>query len=357
MRTTLAIGLLCLAAPLLGCTNEPSLQDQGATLDFTVDATGAEAGPDALVSDASPTSIVKVLLLGATPDKDFKTNGLVTFTVFPTTASGSAVIDQNIVAVATAKTPTGLTATVESKVERRPPAEPLIATLLFDSSGSMSGNDPKRLRVEAGKQFIDQLGADDQIAVADFGAGQTGLFKATRLLTDFTTDKAAAKAAVEQVKSSGGTPMFESVSEVLIALNLRFPAANHKNRALVVLGDGEPNGSGTLGGSCIWAGTTKVPINVIGFGPAAYQSKQANLTAIWNLGALAGCSGGAYSSVAAPEDLSKTYTAIGQLLKKGAMEITVKFSPTPSATFVSGTLGLGLGAQAPVEVNYTFYAP
>lgn len=79
------------------------------------------------------------------------------------------------------------------------------------------------------------LAAEDQVAVADFGAGKTGLFKVTRLLSDFTKDKAKAKLAMALVKASGGTPMFESVSELLIAFNLKFPAASYPNRALVIL--------------------------------------------------------------------------------------------------------------------------
>lgn len=340
-KTTALTFVLLLAA----CSTESTAPDKGATID---------TGP---AGEASPGLVDKVILLGATPDKDFATNGRVAFTVFATAADGSAIIDKNLTVSAAATTPTGLTATVADKEEKRPPTGPLITALLFDSSGSMATNDPLRLRVEAGKQFIDQLDADDQVAVADFGAGKTGLFQATRLLSDFTTDKAKAKLAMALVKANGDTPMFESVSEVLLAFSLKFPAASYPNRALVVLGDGEPNGTGTLLGSCAVAATTKIPVNTVGFGPAALQLVGGDLAAIWNLGALAGCSHGAYSSAPKAAELSKTYTAIGQLLKKGAMVVTVAYGPVPSKQFVTGTLAVGMGQQTPVEVKYTFYAP
>lgn len=359
-RLTAVVAAAALAVTLAACSGKSTQkQDHGVATDTSQPTPDTGTQPDlGGNTDGSGLEVKSVVLLGVTPDKDFKTNGKVTFTVLPSGANGSAMIDTSLVFSVTATSPTGLTPTVVTKGEQRPVAgQPLITALLFDSSGSMSSNDPTRLRVEAGKQFIDQLDAEDQVAVADFGAGKTGLFKATRLLSDFTKDKAKAKLAMALVKASGGTPMFESVSELLIAFNLKFPVASYPNRALVVLGDGEPNGTGTLFGSCTWANTTKIPVNTVGFGPAAYQSPKANLTAIWNLGALSGCSGGTYSSVALAPDLSKTYVAIGQLLKKGSMKITVSYSPIPTKKFVTGSLAVGNGQQTPVEVKYTFYAP
>jgi hypothetical protein len=343
---------LFLSIVVAACSGDGAGPDTGAAPDK---GSPGEAGP---AQDGGGAQVKNVILLGVTPDKDFASNGTVTFTVLPTAADGSAMIDKSLAFAVAAASPSGLTPKVETKEEKRPASgQPLITGLLFDSSGSMSTNDPSRLRVEAGRQFIDQLEADDQVAVADFGAGSTIGFKATRILQNFTTDKAKAKLAMAMVAASGDTPMFESVSEVLVAFNLKFPAASYPNRALVVLGDGEPNGTGTLLGSCTVAKTTQVPVSTVGFGPAAYQSLQADLAAIWNLGALSGCSGGTYSSVARALDLSKTYVAIGQLLKKGSMVITVTYSPIPTKTFVSGTMGVGNGTQTPVEVKYTFYAP
>jgi len=208
MKKALAL-LTVLLAFMLSCKEADPTPDGGSGLDARIDGPRAdraladgsnrEAG---LSPDLGEAVVAKVLLLGVTTDKEFKTNGKVRFTVMPTDAQGGAMISKDLAVAVAATTPAGLTSTVESKEEKRPvPGHPLITGLLFDSSGSMSSTDPLRHRVEAGKQFIDQLDANDQVAVADFGAGNTVGLKVTRLLQDFTTDKALAKDAMTKVVS------------------------------------------------------------------------------------------------------------------------------------------------------------
>ena len=206
----------------------------------------------------------------------------------------------------------------------------------------------------AAQRFIDQLGSDDQVAVCDFGSGQTAPFSRTRLLADFTSDKSVAKSAVDQVRASGSTPMFKSIVELLDYFNGKHPAGS-VNRALVVLGDGQPNGGGTLQQACDKARQTGIRINTVGFGPAADQSPRRSDKAVKTLRDLATCSGGAYTCVADAEQLQSAFANLGQATKSGSVVVTVQFDPVPApGSTVAGTIHIGNGLQDPVQLQYTF---
>ena len=222
---------------------------------------------------------------------------------------------------------------------------------------SLRVNDPDRLRVKAAHAFIEQLGAGDKVAVCDFGSGRTPPFTKTRMLTDFTEDKTVAKAAADQVRASGGTPMFKSIVEVLGYFDGKHPASSI-NRALVVLGDGRPNGGGTLAQACDKAKQTGIRINTVGFGPAADSSPRRSDSAVRTLRDLATCSGGAYTSVADASELQTAFANLGQAAKSGSVVVTVKLGPVPpKGTPVSGNIAIGNGMQAPIQLQYSFTAP
>ncbi|MEK7606633.1 MAG: MopE-related protein, partial [Patescibacteria group bacterium] len=87
--------------------------------------------------------------------------------------------------------------------------------MLFDSSGSMSSNDPQRQRVEAGKRFVDAIGGDDRAVILDFGVGPSSGLTASRLLQDITGDKNLLKNAIDQVQENGNTPLYDSILDGL----------------------------------------------------------------------------------------------------------------------------------------------
>lgn len=99
--------------------------------------------------------------------------------------------------------------------------------LAIDSSGSMLDNDPQRLRLEAAKLFVDSLLRGDRIAVVDFDSSAT-------VLQPLTEDLAAAKAAIDQVDSDGGT----DIGAGLLATLDQLPADPARGRVAVLLTDG-----------------------------------------------------------------------------------------------------------------------
>ena len=312
----------------------------------------------AIIGCGDIPAVQSAFLIGITPHADFATTGKVDFTILPKDEAGAAIIDAGLQIQLDVADPADVSLAQLGVREILPdPGAKLAATLDLDSSGSMGSNDPDRLRVKAAHEFIGQLGSGDKVSVCDFGSGSTPPFTRTRLLTDFTEDKTVARAAADQVRASGGTPMFKSIVEVLGYFNDKHPAGSI-NRALVVLGDGQPNGGGTLAQACDKAKQTGIRINTVGFGPAADNSPRRSDSAVRTLRDLASCSGGAYTSVAKASDLQNAFANLGQAAKSGSVVVTAQLGPVPPrGTPVSGNIAIGNGMQAPIQLQYTFTAP
>jgi len=302
-------------------------------------------------------AVNEATLIGITPHSDFATTGLVEIAILPKDANGEGLIDASL-DIELSVQGDNLTVSTEDVTEKEPqPDKELSAVLNLDSSGSMSGNDPSELRKDAAKQFVEALGENDAVAVCDFGAGSSDTFAETRLLSDFTVDRTQAGEAIDLATAQGGTPMFVSVVEVLDFYSVAYPEGDG-NRSLLVLGDGQPNGDGSLEDACAKAQDTGIPINTIGFGPAADQSPNVSEQAVKTLRDLASCSGGAYSGVVDADELGDAFTSFGEAARSGSVTITVRFDPIPeSGSTVEGSLFVGNGTQTPVELSYDFVAP
>lgn len=101
---------------------------------------------------------------------------------------------------------------------------------VIDSSGSMTTNDKSNVRISVTRDFIDKLTDNDRGAVVDFDS-------TAKVLSGFTSDKAALGRAAEQIDSSGGTTLTSGISS---ALNL-FTGSGRSNvlKYIVMLTDGE----------------------------------------------------------------------------------------------------------------------
>ncbi len=106
-------------------------------------------------------------------------------------------------------------------------AEPFHLLLLIDVSGSTQ--EYLGLIQDACIQFTRQIGPEDEIAVATFNSTY-------RLRQDFTGDRARAVSAIQQIRSGGGTAVYDALLE----------AVNHISRvegrkAIVLFSDGVDN--------------------------------------------------------------------------------------------------------------------
>lgn len=109
--------------------------------------------------------------------------------------------------------------------------EVLSLTLAFvlDNSGSM--DDTLGLVQESSCRFIDQLKADDQVAVYGFNYKLMNMHAAT-------ADHNAAKVAIRQMTAGGGTALYDAVAQVLSDLK---PVLGRK--AIILFSDGQDNRS------------------------------------------------------------------------------------------------------------------
>ncbi|MBM3663866.1 MAG: VWA domain-containing protein [Actinobacteria bacterium] len=162
-------------------------------------------------------------------------------------------------------------------------------TYVLDSSGSMSSNDPNRLRISAAQQFTDQLLSQDRAAVVDFDDNAT-------VLQQLTSDKAAVKAALNQIDADGGTDIGAGVSAAnqMLASN----GDPTRSRVMVLLTDGEGSYSDTYTAAAVAAGIT---IYTVGLGAAPDAAL---------LGRIATGTGGRYYAVADASGIADVFRRI-----------------------------------------------
>ena len=115
--------------------------------------------------------------------------------------------------------------------------------LIIDSSGSMAENDPRELRKEAAKQFIDLAESDVQIAVVDFDERAKTLAELT-FVDDGGENDLILKAAIEHIDAYEGTNIAAGLQQgfEVLSNSTTFTA----RKAAVLLTDGEDNEQKTL---------------------------------------------------------------------------------------------------------------
>lgn len=130
----------------------------------------------------------------------------------------------------------------------------IAVALILDGSSSLSDQDVLNIK-DASRRFVDLLGPRDKVAVYHFSDFVT-------LVQDYTSDKNAAKAAINALNNSGVTALYDAIIE----------AANHSlsvtgRRALVVMTDGMNNqGTTDVRVPIQAAQAAAVPVFTIGFG-------------------------------------------------------------------------------------------
>ncbi|GGE79492.1 VWA domain-containing protein [Priestia taiwanensis] len=87
----------------------------------------------------------------------------------------------------------------------------LVIGFSIDSSGSMDLNDPKGIRKQTAKKFVDKLDDNDKAAVIDFDMYAD-------VLTPLTSDKDTIKEAIDRIDSWGGTNLTAGMRAAIDAL-------------------------------------------------------------------------------------------------------------------------------------------
>ena len=165
---------------------------------------------------------------------------------------------------------------------------PADVVLSIDSSTSMGREDPNGLRIDAGKRFVDGLSPSARAAVVDFDYSAT-------LLQALTTDRAALKAALDQIDSNGSTSLSAGVST---ALNHLLSESSIPGRFIVLLTDGVGDWSPSL---ATQAAENNVVIFTVGLGDGVDDTL---------LESIAQATGGQYYKADTPEDIDSIFQAI-----------------------------------------------
>jgi len=137
--------------------------------------------------------------------------------------------------------------------------QPLAIVIAIDTSGSMAkGSTPIPLTnaVNAAKDFVAQLSAQDQVAILSFS-------DTVNLIQELTTDRSNINSALDSLIPKGATALNDAVVQSIDLLKNR-----SDRRAIILLTDGRPEGKNlfTTDQALQEASTWAIPIYTIGFG-------------------------------------------------------------------------------------------
>ncbi len=166
--------------------------------------------------------------------------------------------------------------------------QPVDVTMIIDTSGSMSWNDPEEFRKQAAKEFVGALVEDDRAGVVDF---DNDAYVAQELTTDF----GQVNLTIDNLDASGGTDIGDGVREA----NEHFEEASNDSRAqfAILLTDGQGSGGRAEARTAAERNTT---IYTIGFGSANGNKLQD----------IARITDGNYTHVDNPSDLPNVFSRV-----------------------------------------------
>lgn len=224
--------------------------------------------------------------------------------------------------------------------------------ILTDDSGSMAWNDPRNLRFEAAKYFIDQLTIPDEVGFAIF-ADTLHSGKYAELRAPLTTDYEPVKGHIVGT-SNGGTPMINGLQ---VANDELIP--NKKagySWAILMLTDGCWNTGGDPQPEANRAVSEHIMMFNVGLYPDPNSSDKS--TCAPELRKWSNESGGKYYWVQDPMDLRQVYYDIASMNGWGhskdfagsppkSGESMISFKLTNDIEVVPGSFACGLGCVDP----------
>ena len=338
------------------------------------------SGCDLFGSDDDEPAVNEVVVIGTQVDSEFLNTGQFGLSATPLDAGGSAILNEDIEAEvdlrpvdsnasAQLEQSIDLVASVDVDRVRRPSGNDLAVPVNLDGSGSMSGTDPDRDRVQATEAFFDELESNNvtfESAVFEFpGFSTDPELNFTSLYQDFTSDPDSLREAADQASASGGTPMWESLEELIEYSEAERPNDSFE-KAIILLGDGNPNGGlVTRDEVCQAANDANSPIYGVGFGPASDLSNFPNSRAVENMREISNCTGGTYLAVDEDDVLSTfagafssfaTGTSQGSLSFNVQVESGLEQVREQNIQRLEGTLRITSGGET-VEGTFRFGVP
>ncbi|PYP70175.1 MAG: hypothetical protein DMD41_15450 [Gemmatimonadetes bacterium] len=249
--------------------------------------------------------------------------------------------------------------TVKQTRAVQPSGLPVAAGIDIDDSGSMSSNDQNRLRAAAAQTFwetVFTVRSTNQIALFDFGAGTTTGLNDSRLLQDWTSDRTLLAAQLSRLAASGGTPLYESVLDVIGYVNTS-RAASQFQRVMLLMTDGQPNSNTNRTNAITAAKNAGIPIHTVGLGPASDVSPLREASAVQAVRELAEQTGGVYASATDAAALAPLFQTLAQVSSQGQLITAFQITPVPASGMrISGTVTVTSGGGT-ATANWSFVAP
>ncbi len=277
--------------------------------------------------DIFSAAIDDVVVLSASLDEKFDENGIVYLNIVPIDINGALSDIRSIDAKATyldasyTEVEEDLDVDKEDTVVAESSSLPWSIAIDIDSSGSMSSNDSEYVRKDASKLFVENILSYDSTSefnIYDFGAGSTTGFSYSRQLTsDWTSDVTTIDAAIDEVVASGGTPLFESIYEILQAFVVEKAASSYQ-RAMLVLSDGSPDSYTNRTTVYEYAVSNTIPINTVYLGDSDYTAA--------TMRELAENTGGIYASADDADALEDAFVGLSLGTNEGYLVYTLTFA-------------------------------
>lgn len=337
------------------------------------------SGCDLFGSDDEEPQVDEVVIVGTQVDSDFQNTGEFGLSATPLDPGGGAIISEDVdgevtIEHSSASSQTAqveshdIQASVEVEWSRQPSGNDLAVPVSLDGSGSMGWEDPDSLRVDGAQEFVDQLEQGNtpfEAGIYEFSGGSSNTnpdFEDTNVLQDFTNNVDSLKAAATEVSASGGTPMYESLAEVLAYSEDQRPAGSFE-KGLVLFADGAPNGNRVERDSvCTSADEKDSPIFGIGLGAASDISDNPDPTAVGEMRAISDCTNGAYQGLVEDslEVIQQAFSAAATGTSKGAVGFNVQVNSgldnLQAGDIVKGSLSITSGGET-AEGDFSFRVP
>ena len=338
-------------------------------------------GCDLFGSDDGEPEAESVVVIGTEVGGDFLTTGQFGLSATALDVDGNSILSEDVDAEVEMRVASSsdaasrleedieIIASVDVDRVRQPSGDDLAVPVNLDGSGSMSWTDPDRNRVDATRAFFNELedgNVNFESAVVEFPGSNTDPdWSWTVMYQDFTSDADELREAVDESSAGGGTPMWESMLELIEYSEQERPHSNYE-KGVILLGDGLNNrGNATLEEVCDAANDADSPIFGVGFGPASDVSDSAESAAVEAMREVSTCTSGDYIGVP-DEDVEQAFadafsgfatgTSLGSVQFNVQIDSGLEEIQEQGVERLEGTLKITSGGRT-VEGDFLFGVP
>ena len=274
-------------------------------------------------STDEPT-VDSVFVIGTRVPSDFLTSGRFELVATALDDGGEAILTPDMSITLSVIRPTGTSAAGTFGGINEVSGDPLAVSLVLDGSGSMSSNDPDRLRVVGAQAFVERLSTTPDLeweaSVYTYSSGYTRQIEFSNSVPDLLT-------AIGRVGQSGGTDTYETLLDVLADGDAERPRGSFEP-AIVLLSDGYPGSTSLRDEVCGESVRLGRPVYSIGLGPASDLSDDPDPNAVEEMREIARCTNSVYAGIAAgdPTAVERIYTSIATATAQGSVSYNVTLS-------------------------------